>query len=73
MSGLRVGSTATYKCDDGFLLVGTTTRECLSNGQWSGNAPICKRKYLLVVHRRTEVLISTSESMQPTEHQSRLS
>ena len=45
VSGVRVGSIATYKCDDGFLLVGTTTRECLSNGHWSGNAPICNRKY----------------------------
>ena len=53
MSGLRIGSTATYKCDNGFLLVGTTTRECLSNGHWSGNAPICQRKHIILLYYDT--------------------
>lgn len=42
ISGLRVGSTATYECNDGFTLVGATTRRCLSTGHWSGGAPSCQ-------------------------------
>ncbi|XP_069128762.1 sushi, von Willebrand factor type A, EGF and pentraxin domain-containing protein 1-like [Argopecten irradians] len=36
-----VGSTVTYNCDEGFELVGGSTRDCLSNGQWSGTLPFC--------------------------------
>ncbi len=39
-----VGAFATYSCDPGHILVGQTTRECLQQGVWSGNQPICQRK-----------------------------
>ena len=39
-----VNSKATYSCNNGFLLVGQTTRVCQSNGEWSGIAPACKSK-----------------------------
>ena len=44
VSGLRVGSKATYECNDGFVLVGLPVRKCLYTGQWSGEAPVCKRE-----------------------------
>ena len=39
-----VGSTATYFCDRGFVLIGYVSRICQSDGRWSGEAPICNRK-----------------------------
>ena len=44
-TGLRVGSTATYECFDGFVLVGVSVRTCLNTGHWSGKEPSCKRKH----------------------------
>ena len=38
---LDVGGRATYTCNSGFRLVGLSNRTCLSNGSWSGSAPIC--------------------------------
>ena len=41
--GLAVqGVIANYSCTDGFTLVGSSSRVCQSNGQWSGNAPVCQ-------------------------------
>ena len=34
---------AQYQCDPGFRLTGTSTRECLESGLWSGDAPVCDR------------------------------
>ena len=43
-------SRAAYSCNNGFLLVGQTTRVCQSNGEWSGKAPVCKSERLVVVY-----------------------
>ena len=40
-SGDSVGSVAVYFCDDGYILEGDTTRECLSSGLWNGTIPQC--------------------------------
>lgn len=40
-SGTEVGSMATYACAEGYALVGSTSRACQTNGQWSGSAPSC--------------------------------
>ena len=36
-----VGSVASYECDEGFTLVGESTRVCENNTQWSGSVPTC--------------------------------
>ncbi len=35
------GSTATYGCNGGYLLAGTTTTTCTASGTWSTAAPTC--------------------------------
>ena len=42
LTGVTFGSTATYSCRKGYVLVGVSVRTCQANGQWSGRAPICK-------------------------------
>ena len=44
ITGTFPGSIATYACNKGFQLIGSDTRECRPSGEWSGEAPICKRK-----------------------------
>ena len=44
---LGVGTTATYSCDPGYVLVGETTRTCGDAnrgtvGVWNGRMPSCK-------------------------------
>ena len=41
-TGFSVGSTATYSCNLGQMLFGSTTRQCLADGSWSGQMPFCK-------------------------------
>ena len=40
----RVGSVATYECNNGFVLVGKSSRACQATGKWSGEDPQCERK-----------------------------
>ena len=40
-SGTTVGSTATYTCDCGYMIIGDDTRQCQENGMWSGEQPSC--------------------------------
>ena len=35
-------STATYSCNDGYSLVGVTTRTCQASASWSGSKPSCE-------------------------------
>jgi len=44
LSGTIFGSTATYTCNTGFVLLGDETRICQANGEWSGLIPLCIRK-----------------------------
>ena len=50
MTGQDVGDTAFYSCNDGFLLVGSMTTVCQSNGMWSSDPPICLRKQIKFVN-----------------------
>ena len=38
-------SVAMYNCDAPFQLVGSVTRVCQNNMEWSGEAPICECKH----------------------------
>ncbi|PIK46411.1 putative sushi, von Willebrand factor [Apostichopus japonicus] len=35
------GAIATYRCDDGYTLIGNKNRTCLREGSWSGSEPYC--------------------------------
>lgn len=40
------GATAIFTCEAGFMLVGSTVRECLSSGLWSGTETRCLGRHL---------------------------
>ena len=44
------GSTATYTCDDTYILVGNTLRICENTGEpdgvWNGSDPVCQRMFI---------------------------
>ena len=42
VSGTIEGSTASYTCNEGFTLSGSTSRTCGSDGAWRPAAPICR-------------------------------
>jgi hypothetical protein len=42
LSGITVGSMASYSCDVGYELVGNTMRVCQSDGMWDGVVPQCR-------------------------------
>ena len=44
MTGNSAGDTATYTCDDGYELIGSTTVTCMDDGTWSDEPPMCSRK-----------------------------
>ncbi len=46
-SNIGLGSVATYSCNLGYVLVGQSTRVCLTTngGAWSGNVPVCEGAY----------------------------
>ena len=40
------GGVVEYSCHSHYVMVsGNSTRECLANGTWSGQAPVCKSKH----------------------------
>lgn len=43
-TGVSVGSLATYSCNSPFQLVGSSTRQCQSDGSWSNGEPSCEGK-----------------------------
>jgi hypothetical protein len=51
---LNPGSTATYKCDDGYELFGPSIRICSNEGKWSGELPYCGKIYLLRIIRSSD-------------------
>lgn len=40
-----LGGIATYSCFTGYVLDGQAQRTCEANGFWSGQPPVCRRKY----------------------------
>ncbi len=39
-----VGTVATYECNAGFVISGSSARTCEADGNWSGIDPICERE-----------------------------
>ena len=44
-TSLSIGSYAHYSCNDGYFIVGVTSRRCEASG-WTDKAPICKRELI---------------------------
>ncbi len=44
LTGTTVGSTATYSCNKGYILIGQETRTCQVTGEWNAKEPFCQRK-----------------------------
>uniref|UniRef100_A0A3P9HPL2 C4b-binding protein alpha chain n=1 Tax=Oryzias latipes TaxID=8090 RepID=A0A3P9HPL2_ORYLA len=40
-TGVKFGDVATAKCNEGYILVGRATRNCMSQG-WDGRIPVCE-------------------------------
>ncbi len=37
-----IGATVTYECDDGYKLIGSSSRTCLDDSRWSTALPTCE-------------------------------
>ena len=54
LSGVSVGDTATFTCNDGYELVGDSSLICLSDGSWDSSPPVCQgpigNRYNGIIH-----------------------
>ena len=41
---LSFNSTATYICDEGYMIEGNRNQTCGADGNWTGSPPLCVRK-----------------------------
>ena len=57
LTGLRVGSKASYSCDRGFKLRGNQVRHCQSNGRWTRQDPSCQSIIFIKRHLKKNVII----------------
>ena len=46
-SDFDIGNVVRFVCNDDYRLIGPDSRECLSNGYWSGFQPHCERKLVV--------------------------
>ena len=51
-------STATYSCDEGYVLVGQENRTCHYSGFWSGSSPSCLRSKHVILNAQVNVFCS---------------
>ena len=42
------GSVAAYTCEEGYMLMGSAMRQCMANGNWSQQEPVCRSKFCRV-------------------------
>ena len=59
-NGTYRGDVVHYTCETGYTLVGTSTRVCLSNRQWSGAPPLCQGTHLSYLCLLSNVLIDSA-------------
>ncbi len=43
------GNTASYTCEDGYILAGSDSVICQADATWSDTAPECVRKFKLLL------------------------
>ena len=48
--GTTVGEVVTFSCNTGFELQGNPSRQCNSDGNWSGTVPTCLGKCVLLLN-----------------------
>ena len=41
MTSNKFEGVATYKCNEGFKLMGNGQQTCIDDGKWSGTPPVC--------------------------------
>ena len=50
--------TCSFTCNTGYVLTGSDTRTCQSDGSWSGNSTMCSRgEWFYVVHIGLSVIL----------------
>lgn len=49
VSNTTFPSVAMYNCDNEFILIGVSRRECQASGSWSDQAPLCISEYILYI------------------------
>ena len=57
LSGFGTGDTAVYSCDEGFGLVGQSTRFCMDDSTWCGEAPVCRSELTSYFIAHTMILV----------------
>ena len=55
--GTTFGQTATYSCNTGYTLVGSSARTCQATGVWSGSAPTCQGMLLTTCCSRSSEFV----------------
>ena len=69
--GRNYRARVTFRCNTGYLLTGSSSRTCQSNGQWSGTQPRCVSKLLLIdtnYNGMCSKVLSTHTSIAETIH-----
>lgn len=46
--GFSYKDEATFSCLDGYIMNGTSSVTCQSDGEWDGKPPLCERKVLVI-------------------------
>ena len=62
LSGTSIGDTATYTCDIGFGLIGSSVLNCQDGGTWDNSPPVCRRELLVHLFFDGAVFLSVCNS-----------
>lgn len=60
LTGTTFGSSATYSCNNNYMLDGPQTRRCQADGTWSGREPTCERMQQLNIATRPSLSVELS-------------
>ena len=59
LTNTTYNSVATYFCNDGYNLVGDTSRTCLASGNWSGRDASCESTIIIYAHQLVDIHVYT--------------